>query len=182
MHYLLCTLITDEALAVLAENGATVTVLREHAPHVKLVALNAGAVYHGRSAITHAIAYTLNQKTGEGICYWDSNPTTCQIYYWNKHATGPAFAGPSEEQAQLRPRVAKLCAQIARAHPLPAGNVWAAQNEWLNAQASDLLRLVAPLLPDDVRQPIKQAIAHHQAISIAAPDDTPIGDISHLDS
>lgn len=188
--YLVVALLTEDARKVLAENGATITVLQEKHPHLELVSMPR-AICHGRHPDKGYISYTLNPETGDGVCLWDQNAATCQLYRWSAQSEGMADfflstdgkiwpAGLSEEQATLRPQVAQLCAKIAQAHPIPATNAWAAQLDWLNEQASNLLRAIVPLLPDDVRVLIEQAIALHQAMETPAPEDMPIGDIKHL--
>lgn len=190
--YLVVASITDEAHRVLIANGATITVLREKAPHLELVSIP-HVVYHGRHPQAGYVSYTLNSKTGDGICFWDSDPLTCQLYRWSEQpeeTTGLEFAGIngqiwpaglSGEQMVLRTTVAGLCEEMLQAHPLPKCNAWAVQIDWLNERASELLHTVAPLLPDGVRVLISKAIQHQQQMETPAPEGTPTGDIGYLE-
>lgn len=190
--YLVVALITEAAREVLLANHARITILRESAPHLELVSMPR-ATYHGRHPQTSCVSYTLNPETGDGICYWEQNPSTIQLYRWSAQPSGTTalefagnngriwLAGLSQEQADLRVTVAGLCASMLQAHPLPAGNAWEAQIDWLNARASELLCTVAPLLPDDVRVPIERAIKHQLQMETPAPEGALVGDIRHLE-
>jgi hypothetical protein len=172
--YLLVASATVDARATLAANKATIVVLRDQAPHLELVTLH-NAVYHGRHRQDGYVAYTLNSGTGEGICFWDSNPVTCQLYRWHEKPEDAALfvgsdgqiwpAGLSEEQAQLRPRVAELCARILEEQKMPWSNAWEAQQALFDELEAEILCVVLPVLPEDLRVIIGRALAHHQDLA-----------------
>jgi hypothetical protein len=140
--YLLVASVTDNAREILATNKATIITLHAQAPHVELITLPQETIYHGRHPKDSYIAYTLNPTTGEGICYWDSNPVTCQLYSWQSRpeeisifleARGKHWPdGCIEEEAQIRPRIAELCERICQQPMVSQGNAWQIQEAFLD--------------------------------------------------
>lgn len=173
--HLLIASITDNARKVLVRAGATTSILRDQAPHVELVTLPQQAIYHGRHPKDSYIAYTLNPTTGEGICYWDSNPVTCQLYSWQSRPEEISIfletrgkhwpEGCIEEEAQIRPRIAELCERICQQPMVCQGDAWQIQEAFLDEWEAAMLGVVVPLLPEDVRVLIERALEHHQKLS-----------------
>lgn len=65
---------------------------------------------------------------------------------------------------ELVARVEYHCGLILAEQLLPPGNAWYAQQGELDERASTLLRMVVPLLPEEVRASIEEAIAHHKML------------------
>ena len=187
--YLVVASISTDAAALLRARSATVRVLHHRSPHLELIEL-CGATYHGKHPTDGYHSYTLSAK-GEGICYWDTDPLTCAVYRWfagqpadtllNGRLPWSCAIPPARPtHAEIVGRVTDRCARLLAAQPLPRGNAHEAQLAWLDEQQAALLQAVVTLLPEDVRIPVAQAIAHAQQLATPAPPGTPLGNLDHL--
>lgn len=171
--HLLFAAATDQARAVLERNHASVTILREQAPHVEMVVLPQQVIYHGRHPQECYVAYTLDRHTGQGICFWDSNPLSCQLYSWQSHpeeiasfleSNGRHWPESTAEYAPIAEQIQQLCERILQEPKINWSNAWEAQQDRLNEWEAAMLRAVVPLLPGDLQEKIGQALTHHQEL------------------